>query len=341
MALSSLLAAAGSLDDGRYVDLVRNRADRLLAHAGNASSPEDAFTLETLGMGVVLIDLWRRSGAPEYADAVLRLRERLQAHPRSSAVGFWYSKSCPHQIRLDGLYMFGPFCAAYARYMDEPELFDELCAQLVLAEARTRDVGTGLLRHAWDASRKQLWAHPHTGCSPHFWGRGMGLFGMAVVDVLDHLPPEHAEYPSLVAILHRFAEAMQRVQDNESGLWYQVLDQPKRKRNFTETSVSAMSVYVLAKGVRMGHLDRRFLETASAGYTGLLTHRLQTDGSGCRHVSGICRTVQLGGNPYRDGSYDCYVEGSTSADDIPGVAPFLMASIEMQHAALGAARASD
>ena len=333
MALCSLLAAAESLGDARYLDFVKNHVDCLVARAKDGRSFEDTFTLESLTIGTVLISLWRRFHGDAYANVILWLRERLRSHPRTSAVGFWYKKTYPHQIRLEGLNMFGPFCAAYARHMNEPELFDELCAQLIVAEARTRDVSTGLLHHALDASRKQLWAHPHTGCSPHFWGRGMGLFGMAVVDVLDHLPPEHVEYSSVVAILRRFADAMARVQDNKSGLWYQVLDQPRRKKNFTETSVSAMSVYVFAKGVRMGYLDRRYLETAKAGYTGLITHRLVTDDSGYHHVSGICKGVELGGNPYRDGSYDCYVNNDISTDDIQGVAPLLMACIEIERMA--------
>ena len=335
LALCSLLAAAESLNDAKYLDFVKNRADYLVTQVKNGGPFEDAFTLESLTIGTVLISLWRRFHGDAYADVVLWLRDRLRSHPRTSAVGFWYKKTCPHQIRLDGLYMFGPFCAAYARHMDEPELFDELCTQLIIAEARTRDVSTGLLHHALDASRMQLWAHPRSGCSPHFWGRGMGLFGMAVIDVLDYLPPEHAEYSTVVAILHRFAEAMARVQDHNSGLWYQVLDQPKRKKNFTETSVSAMSVYIFAKGVRMGYLDRRYLETAKAGYTGLITHRFVTDDSGSHHVSGISRSVELGGNPYSDGSYDCYVNNDTSTDDIHGVAPLLLACIEMEHTTLG------
>ena len=83
----------------------------------------------------------------------------------------------------------------------------------------------------------------------------------------------------------------------------------------------------------MGYLDRRYLETAKAGYTGLITHRLVTDDSGYHHVSGICKGVELGGNPYRDGSYDCYVNNDISTDDIQGVAPLLMACIEIERMA--------
>lgn len=200
-----------------------------------------------------------------------------------------------------------------------------------------RDVRTGLLHHAWDASRKQLWADPRSGCSPHFWGRAMGFFGMATVEVLEYLPPDHAEHRTVVAILRRFAEAMVKVQDRESGLWYQILDQPRRKRNFTETSVSVMGAYVLAKGVRLGYLDRRTVGAARAAYEGVLRDKLVTDDTGQPHIVGISRSVELGGNPYRDGSYDCYVQGATGTDDMLGLAPLLMAGVEIALASGGPA----
>jgi unsaturated rhamnogalacturonyl hydrolase len=38
----------------------------------------------------------------------------------------------------------------------------------------------------------------------------------------------------------------------------------------------------------------------------------------------------LGGNPYRDGSYEYYLKEPIRRDDLKGVAPFIMASIEME-----------
>jgi unsaturated rhamnogalacturonyl hydrolase len=38
----------------------------------------------------------------------------------------------------------------------------------------------------------------------------------------------------------------------------------------------------------------------------------------------------LGGNPYRDGSYEYYLKEPIRRDDLKGVAPFIMASVEME-----------
>src|SRR5262249_33085289 len=154
------------------------------------------------------------------------------------------------QMWLDGIYMAIPFYTIFARTFDEPSAFDDIAHQILLIEQHTRDPRTGLLYHAWDESRRQPWANPSNGCSPHFWGRAMGWYAMALVDVLDGFPADHPRHPEIVAILSRLVAAVARVQDADSGLWYQVLDQGARAGNYLEASASCMFVYAIAKGVR-------------------------------------------------------------------------------------------
>ncbi len=70
-------------------------------------------------------------------------------------------------------------------------------------EQITRDYKTGLLYHGWDESKQQKWANPQTGTSPNFWGRAMGWYAMALVDVLDYVPANHPQRRELIAILNR------------------------------------------------------------------------------------------------------------------------------------------
>ena len=86
---------------------------------------------------------------------------------------------------LDGIYMQGPFYAEFAKTFDEPAAFDDIVNQIIVIESHTRDPQTGLLYHGWDESKKQKWANPRTGCSPHFWGRAVGWYMMAIPDILD------------------------------------------------------------------------------------------------------------------------------------------------------------
>jgi unsaturated rhamnogalacturonyl hydrolase len=150
----------------------------------------------------------------------------------------------PHQMWLDGIYMANPFYAEYGKLFNEPEDFDDVNTQVTVMEEHARDSVTGLLYHGWDESKTQLWADSITGCSPSFWGRGVGWYAMALVDILDYLPADHPGRPKVIAILQRLAKAIANVQDSVYGTWYQVLDQGTRTGNYRESSASC-SLFML------------------------------------------------------------------------------------------------
>ena len=45
-------------------------------------------------------------------------------------------------------------------------------------------------------NKEQQWADKKTGKSPHFWGRAMGWYLMAIVDVLDFMPENYSKRDS-------------------------------------------------------------------------------------------------------------------------------------------------
>jgi unsaturated rhamnogalacturonyl hydrolase len=102
--------------------------------------------------------------------------------------------------------------------------------------------------------RQQAWADTATGLSKNFWGRSVGWYLMAAVDVLDYLPKTHRDRAQIIRVVQDLASAVAQVQDPVSGVWWQVLDQPNRAKNYLEASGSAMFTYAFAKGARMGYL---------------------------------------------------------------------------------------
>src|SRR5262249_43952551 len=158
------------------------------------------------------------------------------------------------------------FYAQYAAMFHEPADFDDIAHQFVLIEEHTRDPKTGLLYHAWDESKQEAWANKTTGVSPNFWARAMGWYAMALVDTLPYFPKDHPGRKSLIATLNRFAVAVTRFQDRDTGLWYQVMDKPKAPGNYYESSAACMFTYALAKGVRLGYLDQKYQQNASRAY---------------------------------------------------------------------------
>lgn len=161
----------------------------------------------------------------------------------------------------------------------------------------------------------------------------MGWYAMALVDVLDHFPQAHPRRGELVHILQRLMPAAVKYQDPKSGGWYQVTDRGGEKGNYVEASGTGMFVYALAKGVRLGYLNPALLDAAKKGYAGMLKNFISTDASGGIHLEKTVLVSGLGGTPYRDGSYDYYLSEPLRQDDLKGVGPFIMASVEMEIAA--------
>ena len=290
------------------------------------------YNIDQINMGRLLFRLWaeaQSSDKERYRKAMETLRAQMRTHPRTSDGAFWHKKIYPHQMWLDGVYMAAPFLAEYAATFQEPALFDDIAKQILLAEQHMRDASTGLLYHGWDERKKERWADARTGKSPQFWGRAMGWYAMAVVDVLDWLPLEHTQRQAILGVLERLASALARVQDRATGVWWQVLDQPQRPGNYREASASSMFVYALSKAVRSGWLPKAmFGPVASRGYQGLLYEFIERDANGHLDLKNVCKVAGLGGTPYRDGSYAYYTSTEVVKNDPKGVGAFLLAAVE-------------
>jgi len=316
--------------DPRYFAYIKTTVDSVVSPYGLIDDYKPAeFNIDEVRQGTVLLFLARETGDLRYKVATDQLRQQLRDQPRTKSGGFWHKQRYPWQMWLDGLYMGSPFYAEYAARYNEPGAFDDIVHQFTLIERMARDPRTGLLYHGWDESREQSWADPGTGCSANFWGRGLGWYAMALVDVLDYLPAGHAGRDSLVQILNRLAPAIAGAQDPATGLWWQVLDQGGREGNYLESSASAMFVYALAKGVRLGYLNPSWRTAAEKGWNGMINHFIKHNPDGTISLTNVCVTAGLGYG--RDGSYDYYVhQTEIRNDDGKGLGPFLLAGVEME-----------
>ena len=316
--------------DGRWFNYIQKSMDHFIQDDGSVKTYKlDDYNIDNVNNGRQAILLYRVTGKEKYKKAADMFRKQLAGHPRTSEGGFWHKKVYPNQMWLDGLYMGEPFYAEYASVFHEDAAFNDITRQFVLMETHARDPKTGLLYHGWDASREQRWADKTTGQSPNFWTRALGWYGMALVDALDYFPNDHKGRDSLIFILNRFAKAVVQFQDKETGLWYDVTDKNKEPRNYFEASGSAMLVYTLAKASRKNYIPVSYRKNALKGYSGLLSKFIvsengQTDLKGTVSVSG------LGGNPYRDGSFDYYMSEKVITNDPKGMGAFINAAVEVE-----------
>ena len=152
---------------------------------------------------------------------------------------------------------------------------------------------------------------------------------MALCDVLELMPADQPEREALVAILNRVMDALLAVQDKETHLWYQVPDRGGEEGNYLESTCSAMYCFGMAKGVRLGVLPESYKTEAEQVMAGLQAHKLRTNEDGTLSLIDCCAVAGLGGNPYRDGTYDYYIHERIREDDPKGVAPLILACIEL------------
>jgi len=325
--------AGETTGEKRYLNFVADWIDYFVQPDGSIRTYHmEDYNVDWVNSGKLLFGAHERVGDERYRKAIETLREQMRRHPRNNARGFWHKLIYPYQMWLDGIYMAGPFLSEYALRYNESETFDDVVHQITLIEKHTRDPKTGLLYHAWDENKVQRWCDPETGLSKYFWGRAVGWYVMAIVDVLDHLPLDHAQRSGLIAILDKTAAALVKVQDEATGLWYQILDLPDRKGNYLEASASIMFVYAFAKGVRNGYLAQEYLLSARRGYHGVLQNLIKIDARGFLTLEKVCGGAGLGGEPYRDGSFEYYISEKIISNDPKGVGPFILAALEMERA---------
>lgn len=316
--------------DDQYLEYVEAYADQMIEEDGTIQTYNmENFNIDMINSGKILFNLYEKTGEEKYKTAIETLRKQLQWQPKTTEGGYWHKLRYPWQMWLDGAYMGSPFLAEYAKVYKEEQSFEIVAKQLILMEKHLRDPKTGLFYHGWDESRIQQWADPDTGRSPHFWGRAMGWYAMAIVDVLDYLPEDHPKQKALVKIFQNLATALQNFQDKETGLWYQVVDQGSREGNYLEASASCMFVYSIAKGVDKKYLDKKLMKIAEKGYQGIIDNLIVVDDDGEIHLEKVCAVAGLGGKPYRSGSYEYYINEKIKTNDPKGTGPFILASLEM------------
>ncbi|MBP2160381.1 MULTISPECIES: glycoside hydrolase family 105 protein [Asticcacaulis] len=286
------------------------------------------YNIDMIRAGAILLPLHRETGQSRFRKAMDTQFAPLKDYPRTRSGNYWHKARYPWQVWLDGLYMGQPFQLHYAQVTGNPALFDDTLNQIRTVEKVMRQTGTGLYYHGWDESRQQRWADRDTGLSPHIWGRGMGWWLCALVDTYEASEGFDAEGRAEIArILKAALEAMLAVRSRD-GLWYQVVDQGTRAGNYEEASASLMTTYALLKAARLGvagdDMRRAGIESLKAAIGRFLTPA---------ELNGICRVAGLGGDPYRDGSYEYYLSEKIVANDPKGVGPFFMAVAEAMRVA--------
>ncbi|MBP1043947.1 glycoside hydrolase family 88 protein [Vagococcus sp. BWB3-3] len=317
--------------DPKYLQFIQDNMDYFIQADGSIRGYEvGEYNIDHINNGKLLFTLYRETGQEKYRLAADLLRSQLKEHPRTSEGAFWHKEIYPYQIWLDGLYMGAPFYGEYDLTFNEGKDLEDVIKQFILCDRHTRDPETGLLFHAWDETKSQPWCDPETGLSENFWGRSLGWYVMALVDMLEILPENHSGHAILSAFLVDTLVALRPYQD-VTGVWYQVVNQGQRKGNYLEASASSMITCGMAKGIRLGVLDQSdWQPTLEKAYQGLIEEFILLTKEGWVNLNKNCQVAGLGGADQRDGTYTYYISEPIIVNDQKGVGAFLQATAEYE-----------
>jgi unsaturated rhamnogalacturonyl hydrolase len=313
----------------KYAEYIKKYVDILVQNDGSIKTYElEKYNIDLVLPGRLLFDIYNKTKDNRYLIAMQSLKKQLEGQPRTSTGGFWHKQIYPNQMWLDGLYMGEPFYAQYTIAFENGKNLDDVAKQFDEIQLHATNPTTGLLYHGWDEKKLMPWSNKQTGVSPNYWSRAMGWYVMALVDVLDYFPKNHPKQKDLVRYLNNVAASLANYQD-KSGLWYQVTDKGGSEGNYLEASGSSMFAYAFAKGANKGYLPAKYLKLANKAFDGLTNQLVKVDENGGITLTQACAVAGLGGNPYRDGSYEYYVNERKKDNDPKATGPFILAALEL------------
>jgi unsaturated rhamnogalacturonyl hydrolase len=337
MVADALYRIAGRTGRDEDITYVREYLDRFVSPDGSLDPkayPFELYSLDRIRPAVGLLWMYERTREEKYMKAARYVATQLDKQPRTSDGGYWHRSTYPNQMWLDGIYMADVYAVQFAAKTGQPKYYDEAVRQITLIARHTRDPKTGLYYHGWDETKSRPWANKDTGTSPEFWGRAIGWYAMAMADVMDGLPADHAGRRTVLPIFQALCRSLLKYQDRDTGMWYQIVDKAAAPKNYVETSSTLMFAYAMARGAERGWLPAEFLEHARRATRGVLNHEVDLLPGNRMDIRGTVQVGSLGGN---GGFYDYYVGVPVVINDQKSIGAFMFLSLALSEIANPAA----
>ena len=326
--IMALLEIYNTTNDPKYLNFSDYYEDFRIRDDGSIDGyKKEDWNLDNINGAKNLITLYTLTKKKKYRKAAAKIFQQIVDQPRTSEGNFWHKAVYPNQVWLDGLYMALPYYMEYEVLYDKSRKIDDIYHQFFNVYEIMRDKETGLYYHGYDSTKSIFWADEKTGLSQNFWLRSLGWYSMSLLDTLNKAKDRGSEnWNKLQKIFIELCESMLNYQD-ESGMWWQVPNYPKKGKNYLETSGSAIYAYSLLKGYRTGILkDKKYRDAGKKAFEGICDKYLKNK-DGKLSLGGICLVAGLGpeNKPNRDGSFDYYMSEQIVEDDAKGVGPFVLA----------------
>lgn len=319
--LSGVLSLYEITNDEQYFSYVKRWVDAMLGEDG---IPKDMLTNEPddLQPGVLLFTLYEKTKDPVYKNLLDKLVAWMLELKKNPDGGIWHKDFLEDQMWLDSMYMAGVITSRYAEKFGGEEHRAFVYKQMELMRKHAKDEKTGLYYHAWDHSKKALWADPKTGCSKSFWGRALGWFAVSMFEIAKTMQ-NGAQKKEYIDTGLALIDALLRFRDPKSGMWYQVVDKIEAPSNWIETSCSCLFLYAILLAVEIGAIEKDAVEALVKESFAAITDTLAKGEDGYIGVRGVCI-----GTGVEEGTFEYYIARPTVENDLHGVGAFLLAACQ-------------
>ena len=212
-----------------------------------------------------------RQGEVEFAtlaEQVVRYAERA---PRTESglvrhLGAAYPASIQRWFPdawVDSVFHVVPTLLRYGAWKQDAGVLGEGVRQLLLFARLLSDPSSGLVTHACNdsGSHEPVPAFAHRA----FWARGNGWMLASLVDALAFVPRAHPDREELLGFARRLQASLSQLQAT-SGLFHTLLLDPE---SYQETAGSALILFGMARGVRLGVFDAETRARVIRGARGL------------------------------------------------------------------------
>ncbi len=330
----------------RYINYYIDSSGNFL----NLKDNSEAFKLgelDTICESKILFDAYEMTHDARYLKAIDTSYKGLLSQNRViDSLNFEHKSTYPNQVWLDGMYMYAPFYARYAKFSKDKTILNEIKSQYEYIRNHMYDETAGLYYHGYDATKSIFWVNRTTGCSKSFWLRSMGWYLVSLCDVLEYFE-DNEDKAYLVSLLQEAIEGIMKYQDETSKMFYQVIDKKgvsvnvsdfylkglnnkmyqgnANIQNYLESSGSSMIAYVLIKASNLGYLSKEYNQKGIEVFEGIYKHSFKNN-----QLNDICITAGLGpeNKLCRDGTIEYYLAEPVGSNDAKGVGPFIMAYLE-------------
>lgn len=224
-------------------------------------------------MGAAVINVYELEKNPVYKTYIENAAKHITEGQVRLADGT-LSRTSPRDMTVwaDDVYMSVSFLSQMGRLTKENKYFDEAAKQILQISG-----------YLWDENKQLFYHCYYTDLERNgvaYWGRANGWITVSLCMLLEVLPENHAKRTELIALLDRQIVGASRYQ-NANGMWNQLLDKPE---SYDESSITAMYVYGVAKGINHGWLDKKYRPIAIAGWDGMKKEQITAEG----HFKNVC-----------------------------------------------------